>query len=132
MAIIFIGYMAFMFPVAIIFDSPDPVIQAEMINNGKLIWASIAFIGLLVGFFQRGKRKRMFVVEAHNKNFLTERDITELGGEGIFHMNGETVRFLGNESSKTLFSFLVTGKRGKRFHIKLNEQGKMFQLTKNY
>lgn len=97
-----------------------------------IAWGITAIVGLLIGLFQRGKRRRMFELEKENATFLDEHNFKEVKQEGVYHVNGETVRLMQNESSQELLSFIVVGRRNKRFFIKLDEKGRMQELTKNF
>jgi len=87
---------------------------------GALIAIAIFFIGILIGFAQRKKRKLSWAAEKENQQFLEKNGFIEKDGF-IFDRNGQKYR-VHNQTPQHIELFAIK-RRNKRGFLRLNENG---------
>lgn len=93
---------------------------------GVLFAGVLVVAGLVVGFAQRGKRRRAWQVQKENASFLVAHGLEEVD-DGLVDADGVFYRLL--EASSREISFMPTGRRGRRGFLKLDETGRMRAWT---
>lgn len=89
----------------------------------------ITFLGLLVGLWERPKRKRAFKIELENDRFLASNGIQETGGHDITHVDGEDNKLRLMEINEKHIVFMAVGRRNRRAYINLGRDGRMVEYT---
>lgn len=83
---------------------------------------SILGIGLLVGFFQRGKRARVWKAEEANEIFMLEHSLKE-HEDGTIEDSSEGQNYRVDHMGKERITLMPLGKRGKRAYIEIGDDG---------
>lgn len=87
-----------------------------------LIQNIMVFIGFLVGFSQRKKRRQAWQAIKHNAAFLNKHGLRELGENKLYDSDRNIYR-LKNQFHDTM-EFIAEGRRNKRGYIKYDRTGK--------
>lgn len=97
------------------------------IQNYSLPAFFISF-GLLKGFFQRGRRKRVWEAESSNMDFMSKHGLKELEDGTIEDVQNAQIYRVDHCGSERITLFPL-GKRGKRAYIKIQNDGKYYEFT---
>ena len=89
----------------------------------------ITVTGLLVGLWQRPKRKRAFTIALDNDQFLANHGIQETGGHDITHVDDEGNNLRLMEINTMYIVFMAVGRRNRRAYIHLDHNGRMVEYT---
>ena len=109
-------------------DPTDPTssatISIENLMSNWLFWIPVAIftLGVLIGMFQRKKRKHAWEAETYNANFLSKNGFSEQDGF-IIDESGQRYR-VENTTPKHIELFPVR-RRGKRGYLRLDNTGKI-------
>jgi len=85
-------------------------------------------LGLIKGFSQRGRRKRVWEAERFNMDFMLKHGLKELEDGTIEDVQNTQIYRVDHCGSDRVTLFPL-GKRGKRAYIKIDNVGKYYEFT---
>jgi len=101
-----------------------PISKTALLST-FVAWFVAYFLGVLYSLSKRSQRKKIFLVEQYNQQFLDNYGIHEVrGGNSYTHTdrNGNRLRLVN--VGLDIIEFMVVGKRNKRVFINIDGHGK--------